>query len=44
MSVVDSLETGTVMRKEAIETAGLQVFANTEVARDVEPKTIQFLA
>ena len=31
VSVVDSLETGTVMRKEAIETAGLQVFANTEV-------------
>ncbi len=31
VSVVDSLETGTQMRKEAIETAGLQVFANTEV-------------
>ena len=31
VSVVDSLETGTVMRKEAIEKAGLQVFANTEV-------------
>ncbi len=31
VSVVDSLETGTVMRKEAIETAGCQVFANTEV-------------
>ena len=31
VSVVDSLETGTTMRKEAIETAGLQVFANTEV-------------
>ena len=31
VSVVDSLETGTVMRKEAQETAGLQVFANTEV-------------
>ena len=31
VSVVDSLETGTVMRKEAIDTAGLQVFANTEV-------------
>ncbi len=35
VSVVDSLETGTVMRKEAIETAGCQVFANTEVL-DVE--------
>ncbi|MEZ5245410.1 MAG: FAD-dependent oxidoreductase [Acidimicrobiales bacterium] len=31
VSVVDSLEAGTTMRKEAIETAGLQVFANTEV-------------
>ncbi len=31
VSVVDSLETGTVMRKEAQEKAGLQVFANTEV-------------
>ena len=31
VSVVDSLETGTVMRKEAIEKAGCQVFANTEV-------------
>lgn len=31
VSVVDSLETGTTMRKEAIETCGLQVFANTEV-------------
>ena len=31
VSVVDSLETGTVMRKEAIEKAGLEVFANTEV-------------
>ena len=31
VSVVDSLETGTVMRKEAIETAGCQVSANTEV-------------
>ncbi|MBT3247462.1 MAG: FAD-dependent oxidoreductase [Actinobacteria bacterium] len=38
VSVVDSLETGTVMRKEAIETAGCQVFANTEVL-DIE--TIQ---
>ena len=35
VSVVDSLETGTVMRKEAIETAGCQVFANTEVL-DIE--------
>ena len=35
VSVVDSLETGTVMRKEAVETAGCQVFANTEVL-DVE--------
>ena len=31
VSVVDSLETGTVMRKEAIERSGCQVFANTEV-------------
>ena len=31
VSVVDSLETGTVMRKETIEKAGCQVFANTEV-------------
>jgi glycine cleavage system aminomethyltransferase T/glycine/D-amino acid oxidase-like deaminating enzyme len=31
VSVVDSLETGTVMRKEAITNSGLQVFANTEV-------------
>ncbi len=31
VSVVDSLETGTTMRKEAIEKAGCQVFANTEV-------------
>ncbi len=35
VSVVDSLETGTTMRREAIETAGCQVFANTEVL-DVE--------
>jgi len=35
VSVVDSLETGTVMRKEAIENSGLQVFANTEVL-DIE--------
>ncbi len=35
VSVVDSLETGTVMRKEAIENSGLRVFANTEVL-DVE--------
>ena len=35
VSVVDSLETGTVMRKEAMEKAGLQVFANTEVL-DIE--------
>ena len=31
VSVVDSLETGTVMRKEATEAGALQVFANTEV-------------
>ncbi len=31
VSVVDSLETGTVMRREAIESAGCRVFANTEV-------------
>ena len=35
VSVVDSLETGTTMRREAIETVGCQVFANTEVL-DVE--------
>ncbi|MEC9395763.1 MAG: FAD-dependent oxidoreductase [Actinomycetota bacterium] len=35
VSVVDSLETGTTMRREAIETVGCQVFANTEVV-DVE--------
>ena len=35
VSVVDSLETGTTMRREAIETAGCQVFANTEVL-DIE--------
>ena len=31
VSVVDSLETGTTMRREAVETAGCQVFANTQV-------------
>ncbi|HEY5874552.1 MAG TPA: FAD-binding oxidoreductase, partial [Ilumatobacteraceae bacterium] len=31
VSCVDSLQTGTLMREEAISTAGLQVFANTEV-------------
>jgi len=31
VSVVDSLETGTIMRKEAIDKTGMQVFANTEV-------------
>jgi glycine cleavage system aminomethyltransferase T/glycine/D-amino acid oxidase-like deaminating enzyme len=31
VSVVDSLETGTTMRKEAIEKVGCQVFASTEV-------------
>lgn len=31
VSVVDSLETGTVMRKEALDRDALQVFANTEV-------------
>ena len=35
VSVVDSLDTGTLFRNEAIEKAGLQVFANTEVL-DVE--------
>ena len=35
VSVVDSLETGTVMRKEATERGALQVFANTEVL-DIE--------
>ncbi len=31
VSVVDSLQTGTVMRQEAIDKGALQVFANTEV-------------
>jgi glycine cleavage system aminomethyltransferase T/glycine/D-amino acid oxidase-like deaminating enzyme len=35
VSVVDSLDTGTLFRNEAIAKAGLQVFANTEVL-DVE--------
>ena len=35
VSVVDSLDTGTLFRNEAIEKAGLQVFANTEVL-DIE--------
>ncbi len=35
VSVVDSLDTGTLFRNEAIERAGLRVFANTEVL-DVE--------
>ncbi len=35
VSVVDSLETGTQMRREAIERSGLRVFANTEVL-DIE--------
>ncbi len=35
VSVVDSLASGTAMRDHAVETAGLQVFANTEVL-DVE--------
>ena len=35
VSVVDSLDTGTLFRNEAIETSGLQVFPNTEVL-DVE--------
>lgn len=35
VSVVDSLDTGTLFRNEAIEKTGLQVFANTEVL-DVE--------
>ena len=35
VSCVDSLQTGTLMREEAISTAGLQVFANTEVL-DIE--------
>ena len=35
VSVVDSLDTGTLFRQEAIDKAGLQVFANTEVL-DVE--------
>ncbi len=35
VSVVDSLETGTVMRKKAMDKGALQVFANTEVL-DIE--------
>lgn len=35
VSVVDSLEMGTMMRNEAVETAGCGVFANTEVL-DIE--------
>ena len=35
VSVVDSLDTGTLFRNEAIEKTGMQVFANTEVL-DVE--------
>ncbi len=35
VSVVDSLDTGTLFRNEAIETTGMQVFANTEVL-DIE--------
>ncbi len=35
VSVVDSLDTGTLFRNEAVETTGMQVFANTEVL-DVE--------
>lgn len=35
VSVVDSVDTGTLFRSEAIETAGLQVLANTEVL-DIE--------
>jgi glycine cleavage system aminomethyltransferase T/glycine/D-amino acid oxidase-like deaminating enzyme len=35
VSVVDSLQTGTLMRDEAIATGALQVFANTEVL-DIE--------
>ncbi|MEM8925598.1 MAG: FAD-dependent oxidoreductase [Actinomycetota bacterium] len=35
VSVVDSLETGTVMRKKALDKGVLQVFANTEVL-DIE--------
>ncbi len=35
VSVVDSLETGTVMRKKALDKGALQVFANTEV-HDIE--------
>ncbi len=38
VSVVDSLQMGTLMREEAIEKAGLQVFANTEVL-DIETES-----
>ena len=41
VSVVDSLETGTVMRKEAVDAGALQVFANTEVL-DVETEEQAF--
>ena len=39
VSVVDSLETGTVMRKKALEKGVLQVFANTEVL-DLETEDV----
>ncbi|HSH11384.1 MAG TPA: FAD-dependent oxidoreductase [Ilumatobacter sp.] len=39
VSVVDSLDTGTLFRNEAIEKTGMQVFANTEVlAVETEPE------
>ena len=40
VSVVDSLETGTVMRKKALDKGALKVFANTEVL-DVETEEVE---
>ena len=39
VSCVDSLQTGTLMRDEAVATGALQVFANTEVL-DIETETV----
>ncbi len=36
---VDSLQTGTLMREEAVATGALQVFANTEVL-DIETEVV----
>ena len=39
VSCVDSLQTGTLMREEAVDAGALQVFANTEVL-DIETETV----